>query len=445
MTVKKRTTKAKRVELDTDVLYSWLSAVSRTSRDMATRVPDPARNEDSGYYLENMFTIPKEMFLAQKNRLVADSERAKDRVFNSVNIDSFHKFGFFMTPLLFEMMDELTSVMPYLEVFPRLELRSTDRYFNIYKDMEPYSDNLLIPVIDDVIIFHRDSDYASAAISTSGNKAHGTEQYLFRSPLLIHRERSQVQSTSSAETALKLARKYAKWTPPTKVREYVAFENEHHYILTPVKRKQQTISQSIRGLKGTLNDAFGDDGGNKVLKFLVDSPSVPAEATSLWNKLRHNYVTLVDSAIESSRMCYLRLVPNSDLVSYTLLDFPTADQFMAGDFRPLTDLVRHTFGDKDARLNDALSRADELLNSLKTEDHWRSSVSYYKRLTDTYIEPMSQLPADMMAKIAQLSIDDGDDDKVRRFGIVDVGKKLSSQEFIIYAGSLWGMLVGETE
>jgi hypothetical protein len=445
MTVKKRTTKAKRVELDTDVLYSWLSAVSRTSRDMATRVPDPARNQDSGYYLENMFTIPKEMFLAQKNRLVADSQRAKDRVFNSVNIDSFHKFGFFMTPLLFEMMDELTSVMPYLEVFPRLELRSTDRYFNIYKDMEPYSDNLLIPVIDDVIIFHRDSDYASAAISTSGNKAHGTEQYLFRSPLLIHRERSQVQSTSSAETALKLARKYAKWTPPTKVREYVAFENEHHYILTPVKRKQQTISQSIRGLKGTLNDAFGDDGGNKVLKFLVDSPSVPAEATSLWNKLRHNYVTLVDSAIESSRMCYLRLVPNSDLVSYTLLDFPTADQFMAGDFRPLTDLVRHTFGDKDARLNDALSRADELLNSLKTEDHWRSSVSYYKRLTDTYIEPMSQLPADMMAKIAQLSIDDGDDDEVRRFGIVDVGKKLSSQEFIIYAGSLWGMLVGETE
>ncbi|MEL0014011.1 MAG: hypothetical protein VW715_02300 [Rhodospirillales bacterium] len=445
MTVKKRTTKAKRVELDTDVLYSWLSAVSRTSRDMATRVPDPARNEDSGYYLENMFTIPKEMFLAQKNRLVADSERAKDRVFNSVNIDSFHKFGFFMTPLLFKMMDELTSVMPYLEVFPRLELRSTDRYFNIYKDMEPYTDDLLIPVMDSVIIFHKDSDYASAAISTSGSKAHGTEQYLFRSPLLIHRERSQIQSTSSAETAMKLARKYAKWTPPTKVREYVAFENEHHNILTPVKRKQQTISQSIRGLKGTLNDAFGDDGGNKVLKFLIDSPSVPAEATSLWNKLRHNYVTLVDSAIESSRMCYLRLVPNSDLVSYTLLDFPTADHFMSGDFGPLTDLVRHTFGDKDARLNDALSRADELLNSLNDVDHWRSSVSYYKRLTDTYIEPMSQLPADMMAKIAQLSIDDGDDDSVRRFGIVDVGKKLSSQEFIIYAGSLWGMLVGETE
>ena len=72
-------------------------------------------------------------------------------------------------------------------------------------------------------------------------------------------------------------------------------------------------------------------------------------------------------------------------------------------------------------------------------------MSYYKRLTDTYIEPMSQLPADMMAKIAQLSIDDGDDDNVRRFGIVDVGKKLSSQEFIIYAGGLWGMLVGETE
>jgi hypothetical protein len=445
MTVKKRTTKAKRVELDTDILYSWLDAVSRTSRDMATRVPDPARNQDSGYYLENMFTIPKEMFLAQKNRLVADSERAKDRVFNSVNIDSFRKFGFFMTPLLFEMMDELTTVMPYLEVFPRLELRSTDRYFNIYKDMEPYTDDLLIPVIDDVIIFHRDSDYASAAISTSGNKAHGTEQYLFRSPLLIHRERSQVQSTSSAETAMKLARKYAKWTPPTKVREYVAFDNEHHSILTPVKRKQQTILQSIRGLKGTLNDAFGDDGGSKVLKFLIDSPSVPAEATSLWNKLRHNYVTLVDSAIEGSRMCYLRLVPNSDLVSYTLLDFPTADQFMSGDFRTVTDLVQHTFGDKDARLNDALSRADELLNSLNDVDHWRSNVSYYKRLTDTYIEPMSQLPADMMAKIAQLSIDDGDDDNVRRFGIVDVGKKLSSQEFIIYAGSLWGMLVGETE
>jgi len=445
MTVKKRTTKAKRVELDTDILYSWLSAVSGTDRDMSTRVPHPSLNQDSGYTFENMFTIPKEMFLAQKNRLVADSERAKDRVFNSVNIDSFRKFGFFMTPLLFEMMDELTSVMPYLEVFPRLELRSTDRYFNIYKDMEPYTDDLLIPVIDGVIIFHRDSDYASAAISTSGNKAHGTEQYLFRSPLLIHRERSHVQSTSSAETALKLARKYAKWTPPTKVREYVAFENEHHNILTPVKRKQQTISQSIRGLKGTLNDAFGDDGGSKVLKFLIDSPSVPAEATSLWNKLRHNYVTLVDSAIESSRMCYLRLVPNSDLVSYTLLDFPTADQFMSGDFRTVTDLVRHTFGDKDARLNDALSRADELLNSLKTEDHWRSNVSYYKRLTDTYIEPMSQLPADMMAKIAQLSIDDGDDNKVRRFGIVDVGKKLSTQEFIIYAGSLWGMLVGETE
>jgi hypothetical protein len=56
---------------------------------------------------------------------------------------------------------------------------------------------------------------------------------------------------------------------------------------------------------------------------------------------------------------------------------------------------------------------------------------------------MSQLPADMVAKIAQLSIDDGDG--VSRHGIVDVGKKLSSQEFIIYAGSLWGMLVGETE
>lgn len=442
MTVKKRTTKAKRVELDPDVLYSWLSAVSRNSRDMATRLPI---SSSDGYELENMFTVPKEIFLAQKNRLVADSERAKDRVFNSVNIDSFRKFGFFMTPLLFEVMDELTSVMPYLEVFPRLELRSSDRYFNIYKDIGPYTDDLLIPVIDSVIIFHRDSGYASAAISTSGSKAHGTEQYLFRSPLLIHRERSQVQSTSSAETALKLARKYAKWTPPTKVREYVAFENEHHTILTPVKRKQQRISQSIRGLKGTLNDAFGDDGGNKVLKFLIDSPSVPAEATSLWNKLRHNYVTLVDSAIESSRMCYLRLVPNSDLVSYTLLGLPNTDNFLSGDFRPLTDLVRHTFGDKDARLSDALSRADELLNSLDDVDHWRASVSYYKRLTDTYIEPMSQLPADMMAKIAQLSIDDGDDDNVRRFGIVNVGKKLSSQEFIIYAGSLWGMLVGETE
>lgn len=443
MTVKKRTTKAKRVELDPDVLYSWLSAVSRNSRDMATRLPI---SSGDGYELENMFTVPKEIFLAQKNRLVADSERAKDRVFNSVNIDSFRKFGFFMTPSLFEVMDELTSVMPYLEVFPRLELRSSDRYFNIYKDIGPYTDDLLIPVIDSVIIFHRDSGYASAAISTYMScKAHGTEQYLFRSPLLIHRERSQVQSTSSAETALKLARKYAKWTPPTKVREYVAFENEHHTILTPVKRKQQRISQSIRGLKGTLNDAFGDDGGNKVLKFLIDSPSVPAEATSLWNKLRHNYVTLVDSAIESSRMCYLRLVPNSDLVSYTLLGLPNTDNFLSGDFRPLTDLVRSTFGDKDARLSDALSRADELLNSLDDVDHWRASVSYYKRLTDTYIEPMSQLPADMMAKIAQLSIDDGDDDNVRRFGIVNVGKKLSSQEFIIYAGSLWGMLVGETE
>lgn len=443
MTVKKRTTKAKRVELDPDVLYSWLSAVSRNSRDMATRLPI---SSGDGYELENMFTVPKEIFLAQKNRLVADSERAKDRVFNSVNIDSFRKFGFFMTPSLFEVMDELTSVMPYLEVFPRLELRSSDRYFNIYKDIGPYTDDLLIPVIDSVIIFHRDSGYASAAISTYMScKAHGTEQYLFRSPLLIHRERSQVQSTSSAETALKLARKYAKWTPPTKVREYVAFENEHHTILTPVKRKQQRILQSIRGLKGTLNDAFGDDGGNKVLKFLIDSPSVPAEATSLWNKLRHNYVTLVDSAIESSRMCYLRLVPNSDLVSYTLLGLPNTDNFLSGDFRPLTDLVRSTFGDKDARLSDALSRADELLNSLDDVDHWRASVSYYKRLTDTYIEPMSQLPADMMAKIAQLSIDDGDDDNVRRFGIVNVGKKLSSQEFIIYAGSLWGMLVGETE
>jgi len=445
MTVKKRTTKAKRVELDQDVLYSWLSAVSRTSRDMATRVPDPTRSQDSGYMLENMFTIPKEIFRAQKDRLVADSQRDINRVFNSVNIDAFHKFGFFMTPLLFEVLDELTSVMPYLEVFPRLELRSTDRYFNIYKDMEPYTDNLLIPVIDDVIIFHKDSDYASAAISTNGNKAHGTEQYLFRSPLLVHRERSQVQSTSSAETAMKLARKYAKWTPPTKVREYVAFEDQHHTILTPLKRKQQTISQSIRGLKGTLNDAFGDEGGIKVLKFLIDSPNIPAEATSLWNKLRHNYVTFVDSAIESSRMCYLRLVPNSDLVSYTLLDAPVAERFLSGDFKSLTDLVRHTFGDKDARLNDAISRAYELLNSLGTEDHWRSSVSDYKRLTATYVEPMSQLPADMMAKIAQLSIDDGDDDDVRRFGIVNVGKKLSSQEFIIYAGSLWGMLVGETE
>ena len=225
----------------------------------------------------------------------------------------------------------------------------------------------------------------------------------------------------------------------------MAFEDQHHTILTPLKRKQQTISQSIRGLKGTLNDAFGDEGGIKVLKFLIDSPNIPAEATSLWNKLRHNYVTFVDSAIESSRMCYLRLVPNSDLVSYTLLDAPVAERFLSGDFKSLTDLVRHTFGDKDARLNDAISRAYELLNSLGTEDHWRSSVSDYKRLTATYVEPMSQLPADMMAKIAQLSIDDGDDDDVRRFGIVNVGKKLSSQEFIIYAGSLWGMLVGETE
>lgn len=441
MTVKKRTTKAKRVELDQDVLYSWLSAVSRTSRDMAIPVPRP--DVDYYYILENMFTTPKEISRAQKDRLVADSQRAKDRVFNSVNIDSFHKFGFFMTPSLFEVLDELTSVMPYLEVFPRLESRKNERYFNIYKDMEPYTDNLLIPVIDSVIIFHKDSDYASAAISTDGNKAHGTEQYLFRSPLLVHRERSQVQSTSSAETALKLARKYAKWTPPTKVREYVAFEDNHHAILTPVTRKQQNILQSIRGLKLTLDEAFGDEGGIKVLKFLIDSPNIPAEATSLWNKLRHNYITLVDSAIESSRMCYLRLVPNSDLVSYTLLDAPVADRFLSGDFKKLTDLVRHTFGDKDARLNDGISRANGLLDSLDTEDHWRSSVSCYKRLTATYVEPMSQLPADMMAKVAQLSIDD--DDAVSRHGIVDVGKKMSSQEFIIYAGSLWGMLVGETE
>lgn len=442
MTIQRRTTKAKRVELEDDVLYSWLSAVSRNSRDMSCRVPHPTNS----YEIENVFTVPKEVFRAQGERLVADSKRAEHRVYNSLNIESFYEFGFFMNPLLFEVMGKLVKVMPYLEVYPLFGARTSERYFNIYKDMEPYTDSLSIPAIDHVVIFHKDSDYASATIQVAGSKTYGSEEYYFRSPLLVHRERSQVQSTTKVETAMKLARKYAKWTPPTKVREFVAFENEYHSIFTPINRKQQTISQSIRGLKGTLDDAFGDGGGSKVLRFLVDSPNVPAEATSLWDKLRHNYATLVDSAIEGSRMCYLRLVPNSDLVAYTLFDLPNADNFMSGNLRPLNDLVRLTFGDKDARLNDAISRADELLSYMDDVDRYGTNiVAYYKRLTATYIEPMSQLPAEMMARIAQLSIDDGEDDKVRRFGIVDVGKKLSPQEFIIYAGSLWGMLVGETE
>lgn len=389
--------------------------------------------------LKLMQEVAHKFFSCSANRFGYDEQAIAD----------IKRFGRAIPTTTLKLLKTLTSAMPYLEVVPIYLDRSELKHDHAEAFIDPYHPPFDLDEDDSKIIptgqfrlrhherlafafIHKGCDMPSGTLYAS--KDHHFE---IASPLLNQRERSSSAVTTNPQRALALCRKHFKYEPPKNLRQHHLFrrvlgdtQTLHQTLKQDATKTFSKVRNAVADLLGDLNNSAPET--QQAVNFLLNSdiPKVREAKKVMFDKCG----AYLDSLETTRQLCWLKMLPDQQ-VSYILLD---SDQFEV-DHRlsDISKVISTIASDPDETANELLSRIQKLLADLEREckpnNPFREVLTSY--MSPMFTEPAEQLPPEVMAKVAVLSMDDTDKDFIE-----GVGMALSRTEFVVYVSDIFNIL-----
>lgn len=286
----------------------------------------------------------------------------------------YEEFGFIVGEALYELINRVLTVMPYLDVFPRIRDRA-----------EKYK-NPLARVFDSVVFIQRGQDFPSGWLRVSGSRDDPKVEVW--SP--ITDSQGGGRTTHDKTRALQLCRSAFKYTPPVKAASFVemccAADAPFH---TTVRNVYKTYNRKLAVMKEYMGDrTIGAEVFEILERMHTAGHRFKTDLNDKFDGVYEARTWLAENEKAQECWMYLRMLPNAR--------------------------CRYCFGYKNE--NDFA--------------HWGIAIyalPQYKDVSDTYDAPINSLPPEVVAAMSQLAMSENDE-------LVDhVGVKLSRDEYLLFA------------